>query len=168
MATMDFEYDFWCFHYGIFLHNFRTFTIPNQCDYEFVWCACNFDDDFKTSQKTQIYTENMKIKISLQQLIIANILLFVISFLLIKFSDFYRLNKETHWIYQYAHSFYILFSFPITMLSSIFFSILSIKKLNPRILWMILSLLPIIIFIILPYLNNFFYLTLKNIWLILN
>jgi hypothetical protein len=110
----------------------------------------------------------MKIKISLQQLIIANISLFVISFLLMKFSDFYRLNKETHWIYAYAHSFYVLFSFPITMLLSIIFSILSFKKLNQRILWIILSLSPILIFIILPYLNNFIYLMLKNIWLVLN
>ena len=110
----------------------------------------------------------MKIKISLQKLIIANILLFVISFLLMKFSDFYRLDKDTHWIYAYAHSFHVLFSFPTTMILSIIFSIVSYKKMNQRILWMILSLLPILTFNILPYLNNFIYLMLKNIWLILN
>lgn len=110
----------------------------------------------------------MKIKISLKQLIIANILIFVISFLLMRFSDFYRLNQETHWIYQYAHLFYILFSFPVTMSLSIIFTFFSFKKLNKKIKWIVLSIMPILIFIILPYLNNFIHIILKNIWLKLN
>lgn len=68
-----------------------------------------------------------------------------------KFSDFYRLNKETHWIYQYAHYWWIFFALTFSLIASLILPFLYFKKFGFKILWLLLSITPIIIFIITPH-----------------
>ena len=109
----------------------------------------------------------MNKNISLKKIIIANISLFIISFLLMKFSDFYRLNKESNWIYQYAHILWMFFALPISMISSLILPFIYFKKFGLNILWILLGTTPIILFITIPYQIERIHSILKNIWIVI-
>ena len=109
----------------------------------------------------------MNKNISLKKIIIANISLFIISFLLMKFSDFYRLNKESHWIYQYSHIWWMFFALPISMISSLILPFIYFKKFGLNILWILLGTTPIILFITIPYQIERIHSILKNIWIVI-
>ncbi len=84
-------------------------------------------------------------------LIIINIFLFILGFSFIEYSNIFRLNQEKHWIYSTAHSWYLFFAFPVSMIGSLGLSIITLIKIKrQKYVWLLLSLVPIIIFILLP------------------
>ncbi len=102
---------------------------------------------------------------SLKKIILANILLYVLSFFLMKFSDFFRLNTETHWIYAVSHSFWVLFAFPVTMVLSFILPFFLFKKnLNNKLLWILLSLIPLIFFIVSYFTYKYINQSILEIW----
>ncbi|MDQ0475602.1 hypothetical protein QF004_000103 [Chryseobacterium sp. MDT2-18] len=86
----------------------------------------------------------MKLKITLKQIILANLLLFVISFAFLKLSDSFRLT--IHWIYSLANLWWLFFAFPCTMILSINNVINSVLKRNKNLKYSFFSLLPILLF----------------------
>ncbi len=82
---------------------------------------------------------------------IANIFLFVLSFSFMEYSNIFRINQEKHWVYSIAHNWYLLFAFPISMIGSLVLSIITFIKISKqKYIWPFLSLVPIIIFLLLP------------------
>lgn len=98
----------------------------------------------------------MDIRITHKQLIIANIILFVISFVLVKIGDQFRLNQSLHWIYSYSHLFHLFIGFPISMTGSIILACYSLKKIKKeKFVYFFCSLLPIFIFSSIIIFNTF-------------
>lgn len=91
----------------------------------------------------------MNLKITFKQLIITNIFLCVCSFVFMEFSNYFRLNPETHWIYSLAHLWWIFFALPVCFIGSLMLTIFSYRKLTNKLFWILLSLAPIFICIIL-------------------
>ncbi len=90
----------------------------------------------------------MNIKITQKQLIIANILLFVVSFVLVKFGNQFRLNQSLHWIYSYSNLFHLFIGFPFPMVGSIILAYYSLNKLKKeKFVYFFFSLLPVFIFL---------------------
>ncbi len=90
----------------------------------------------------------MNIKITQKQLIIANIFLFVVSFVLIKFGNQFRLNQSLHWIYSYSNLFHLFIGFPLPMIGSIILAYYSLNKLKKeKFVYFFFSLLPVFIFL---------------------
>ncbi|UQB69595.1 hypothetical protein [Epilithonimonas zeae] len=86
-----------------------------------------------------------------KRLIIINIFLFILSFSFMEYSNIFRINQEKHWVYSTAHSWYLFFAFPVSMIGSLVLSIITIIKiLKQKYIWLFLSLVPIIIFLLLP------------------
>lgn len=82
---------------------------------------------------------------------IANIFLFVLSFSFMEYSNIFRLNQEKHWIYSTAHIWYLIFAFPVSIIGSLVLSIITLIKIRKqKYIWLFLSLVPIIIFLLLP------------------
>ncbi len=107
----------------------------------------------------------MKIRITLEQLIVSNIFLFVVSFFVMKFSDIFRLNYNLHWIYSFAHVWWLLFAWPFTMILSVINAIRSFIKINKKkYFWILISLLPILFFLILQYIYVYVNLFVKFLW----
>jgi len=91
----------------------------------------------------------MKINITQKLLITANILLFVLSFSLVKFGNQFRLNQSLHWIYSYTNLFHLCIGFPISMICSIILALNSFFRLKKkRFDYFFFSLLPIFIFLL--------------------
>lgn len=68
-----------------------------------------------------------------------------------EYSNIFRINQEKHWVYSTAHSWYLFFAFPVSMIGSLVLSIITIIKiLKQKYIWLFLSLVPIIIFLLLP------------------
>ena len=80
-----------------------------------------------------------------------NFFLFILSFSFMEYSNVFRLNQEKHWIYSAAHNWYLFFAFPMSMFGSLVLCIFTIIKIRKqKYIWSFLSLMPIIIFILLP------------------
>lgn len=88
------------------------------------------------------------IKITQKQLIIANIILFVTSFLFMRFSDMFRLNQYLHWIYSLGHCWYLLAAFPCFFWGSLISGVYTLWKIETnKISYLLLSLFPLILFL---------------------
>lgn len=86
------------------------------------------------------------IKITQKQLIIANILLFVISFVFMRFSEIFRMNRDLHWIYSLGHSFYLMAAVPCCFWGSLILAGYTIWKVKAnKILYLFFSLLPLLL-----------------------
>lgn len=91
----------------------------------------------------------MSIKITLNQLIIANIILFLISFIFLEYSKMFRMSQEKHWIYSLGHNWWLLSALPLTFGSSIILGWYILWKLKGnKILYFLGSITPIILFLI--------------------
>lgn len=91
----------------------------------------------------------MNIKIY-RRLIIANIILFISSFIFLEYSKMFRLSLDKHWVYSSGHSWWLLFALPATFFGSLclfVYSIINIKK--RKFFYCIFSLMPIILFLML-------------------
>ncbi len=94
----------------------------------------------------------MRFKVTQKQLIIANIILFVLSFCFFEFSKLFRMNENKHWVYSWGHNWWFLVGIPSAFWGSLIlgiFSLLEAKK--NKFLNFIFSLIPLILFIILFY-----------------
>lgn len=91
----------------------------------------------------------MNIRIIQKRLIIANIILFVLSFLFLEYSKMFRMIQEKHWIYSWGHNWWFMVGIPSAFFGSIILGIFSLWKINQyKILYFIFSLIPLILFII--------------------
>lgn len=98
----------------------------------------------------------MSIKITLKQLIIVNIILFIVSFLLVKFGNQFRLNQSLHWVYSYSNLFHLFLGFPVSMIGSIILAYYSLNKLEKdKFLYFFFSILPIFLFLSMIIFNAF-------------
>lgn len=95
------------------------------------------------------------IKISQKQLIIANILQFVISFAFMRFSEIFRLDIDLHWIYTFGHCWYLIASLPLAFWGSLFLGGYTLWKIKTnKIQYLFLSLFPLLLFLIIIFLVN--------------
>lgn len=91
----------------------------------------------------------MKIEKTQKKIIFTNTLLFVISFIFVRFSDIFRMHKDLHWIYTFANLTHLII-FPTTIFLSLILAFNSYSKIKQRkILYILLSLSPIILFLLL-------------------
>lgn len=91
----------------------------------------------------------MNIKITQKQLIIANIILFVISVAVLEYSKLFRMSQEKHWIYSWGHNWWFMVGVPYAFWGSLILGIYSLWKVKKnKILYFIFSLIPLILFII--------------------
>ncbi|WP_312395969.1 hypothetical protein [Chryseobacterium sp.] len=91
----------------------------------------------------------MRIRITQKQLIIANIILFVIGFAILEYSKMFRMNLDKHWIYSYGHNWWFMVEIPLAFWGSLILGIYSLWKVKQnKILYFIFSLIPLIMFII--------------------
>lgn len=91
----------------------------------------------------------MKIEITQKKIIFTNTLLFVISFIFVRFSDIFRMHKDLHWIYTFANLTHLII-FPTTIFLSLILAFNSYSQIKQRkILYILLSLSPIILFLLL-------------------
>lgn len=91
----------------------------------------------------------MKIEITQKKIIFTNTLLFVISFIFVRFSDIFRMHKDLHWIYTFANLTHLII-FPTTIFLSLILAFNSYSQIKQRkILYILLCLSPIILFLIL-------------------
>lgn len=92
----------------------------------------------------------MKVRIAYKQLIIANILLFIVSFTFLEYSKLFRMSLDKHWIYSSGHNWWFMVGIPSVILGSLILSIYSICKVKKNKFWyFIFSVFPLILFIIL-------------------
>jgi len=92
----------------------------------------------------------MNIKITHKQLIIANIILFVLSVIFLEYSELFRMSKEKHWIYSSGHNWWFMIGIPFSFWGSIILGVYSLLKVKEnKFLYISSSLIPLILFIIL-------------------
>lgn len=91
----------------------------------------------------------MNIRITQKQLIIANIILFVISVVFLEYSKLFRMNLDKHWIYSYGHNWWFMIGIPAAFWGSLILGGYSLWKIKKnKFLYCIFSLIPLILFII--------------------
>lgn len=91
----------------------------------------------------------MNIRIIQKQLIIANIILFVLSLAILEYSKLFRMSLEKHWIYSYGHNWWFMIAVPSAFWGSLILGIYSLWKVkNYKFLYFLFSLVPLILFII--------------------
>ncbi len=91
----------------------------------------------------------MNIRITQKQLIIANIILFALSYLFLEYSKMFRMSREKHWIYSSGHSWWITIAVPLTFFGSLILGVYSLWKTKEhKFLYFISSLIPLILLII--------------------
>ncbi|MPS64519.1 MAG: hypothetical protein DI622_07435 [Chryseobacterium sp.] len=91
----------------------------------------------------------MNIRIIQKQLIIANIILFVLSLAILEYSKLFRMSLEKHWIYSYGHNWWFMIAGPSAFWGSLILGIYSLWKVkNYKFLYFLFSLVPLILFII--------------------
>lgn len=96
----------------------------------------------------------MNIKIRLRHLIIGHISLFVFSFTFMEYSKIFRFNKELHWVYSTGHVYYFTDTLPLALFGSLALAVYSIWKVKEnKFLYLIFSILPLILFLIMIYLT---------------
>ncbi len=84
-----------------------------------------------------------------KQLIIANIILFVVSFLFLECSKIFRIDQEKHWIYSFGHNWWFIVALPSAIWGSLLSGAYSLWKVNEhKSLYFIFSMIPLIIFIL--------------------
>ncbi len=92
----------------------------------------------------------MKIRITQKQLITAHIILFVASFAILEYSKMFRMNQKLHWVYSWGHNWWIFFALPSAFWGSIILGSYTLWKVKKnKFLYLFLSFLPILLFIIL-------------------
>ncbi|MFC3157538.1 hypothetical protein SAMN05443633_109142 [Chryseobacterium arachidis] len=90
----------------------------------------------------------MEIRITQKQLIVANIILFVVSFAILEYSKLFRTSLDKHWIYFYGHNWWFMIGIPSAFWGSLILGIYSLWKVkNYKFLYFIFSLVPLILFI---------------------
>ena len=92
----------------------------------------------------------MKIEITQKQLISAHIILFVVSFVFLEYSKMFRMNQKLHWIYSWGHNWWIMLALPTAFWGSLIlcgYTLWKVKK--NKFLYLFLSFLPILLFLIL-------------------
>ncbi|MFY1046215.1 hypothetical protein [Chryseobacterium sp. GP-SGM7] len=91
----------------------------------------------------------MNIRITQEQLVIANIILFVISVAILEYSKLFRMSQEKYWIYSWGHNWWFMVGIPLAFWGSLILGIYSLWKVKQnKILYFIFSLIPLILFII--------------------
>lgn len=89
----------------------------------------------------------MNLKIKQKQLITANIILFVVSFLLLEYSEMFRIDEEKHWIYSFSCNWWFMVAIPSAFWGSLILGIYSLWKVRKhKFLYFIFSMVPLIIF----------------------
>lgn len=92
----------------------------------------------------------MHIKITHKQLIIANIILFVISFCFLEYSKLFRMNQDKHWIYSFGNTWWFIVGIPSAFWGSLILGIYSLWKVSKnKFLNFTFSVIPLILFIVL-------------------
>ena len=98
--------------------------------------------------------------------VIILIILFLISFFIMRISDIFRMNKDLHWIYGYAHLFYLFIVFPsitiltilnpLIILKNFLSPIIVLKKseISNKIVWIIIGLIPLFFYLVIPIFND--------------
>lgn len=90
----------------------------------------------------------MNIKIIQRQLIITNIILFVVSFLFLEYSKIFRMDLEKHWIYSSGHNWWFTVAIPSAFWGSLILGIYTLWKVRKhKFLYFIFSLVPLIILV---------------------
>lgn len=91
----------------------------------------------------------MNIKITQKQLIITNIILFVVSLVFLEYSKIFRISQEKHWIYSFGHNWWFIISIPFAFWGSFILGSYSLLKLKKnKFLYFIFSIIPLLLFII--------------------
>lgn len=94
----------------------------------------------------------MNIKISLKQLIVIHILLFVCGIIFLELSKMFRFNMELHWIYSMGHNYYFIVALPLCFWGSLILAIYTLLKVKEnKFLYLIFSIIPLILFLIMIY-----------------
>ncbi|WP_394660441.1 hypothetical protein [uncultured Chryseobacterium sp.] len=94
----------------------------------------------------------MSIKTTQEQLIIANIILFVVSFLFSEYSKMFRMDQEKHWIYSCGHNWWFMAAIPSAFWGSLVSGGYSLwKTRNYKFLYFIFSMVPLVIFILIVF-----------------
>ena len=89
-------------------------------------------------------------RINQKHLIIANIILFVMSFGLLEYSKMFRMNQELHWIYSFGHNWWFMIALPFAFWGSIILVVYSyFKRKDKKILYIFCSIIPLLLFLIL-------------------
>jgi hypothetical protein len=91
----------------------------------------------------------MNIKITQKQLIIANIIVFVMSAIFLEYSQIFRMSLEKHWIYSFVHNWWFMIGIPSAFWGSLILGSYSLWKVKKnKFLYFIFSIIPFILFII--------------------
>lgn len=91
----------------------------------------------------------MNFKITQKQLIITNIILFVVSLVFLEYSKIFRISQEKHWIYSFGHNWWFIISIPFAFWGSLILGSYSLLKLKKnKFLYFIFSIIPLLLFII--------------------
>ena len=113
--------------------------------------------------------------ITYKRTVIVLVVLFILSFFVMRISDIFRMNKDLHWIYGYSHLFYLFIVFPSIAILTVLNPLIILKNfLNPIILlkhnnfsnkitWIIIGLIPLLFYLVIPFFNE----DLKNLNLII-
>lgn len=92
----------------------------------------------------------MKIQITQKQLISAHIILFVVSFVFLEYSKMFRMNQRLHWIYSWGHNWWIMLALPAAFWGCLILGGYTLWKVKKnKFLYLFLSFLPILLFLIL-------------------
>jgi len=91
----------------------------------------------------------MNIKITQKQLIIANIIFFVVSAIFLEYSKLFRISQEKHWIYSFGHNWWFMIGIPSAFWGSLILGSYSLWKVKiDKFLYFTFSIIPFILFII--------------------
>lgn len=91
----------------------------------------------------------MNIRITQKQLIIANIILFVVSVVILEYSKIFRMDQDKHWIYSWGHNWWFMIEIPSAFWGSLILGIYSLWKVKKnKFLYFIFSIIPLVLFII--------------------
>lgn len=92
----------------------------------------------------------MNARITYKKLIIANIFMFAFSVAILEYSKLFRMSLDKHWIYSFGHNWWFMIGIPAAFLGSLILAILSLIDIKEyKFLYIIFSLIPLILFIIL-------------------
>jgi len=81
-------------------------------------------------------------------LIIANIIMFGTSLIFMRFSDRFRIDQYLHWIYTLGHCWYLMAALSCFFWGSLISGAYTIWKIKTnKILYLVLSLFPLILFL---------------------
>lgn len=99
----------------------------------------------------------MNFRMTKKQLIIANITLFVVSFVFLEYSKTFRTNQKLHWIYSSGHNWWLMITLTFCFWGSLILGTYSLWEVKEnKFLYFISSILPLIILLILifkPFIN---------------